>query len=313
MREQVEHAVEAPLHVKDFQDFLLLLGLDVQEAGHQVGELSRVVDLLQDAGELRHGLGQQRDGLQGPLLQDEGAGLQGCGVRRGFRDQIEAGRHEGQALQVIEHPKALFTLTDHMLGAIPGGEVADHPGDGAHGIQVSARRFPEGRIPLQYQPDAPAAAGRLLSSRKRDAPADGQRDHGTREHHRVADRQNDQHVFGDLLHRGRGIRSRIGYCLAHTCSHRPGAVAPEREMRPGAGISMCHRGGARVSVRRYALRRRRLPVMALRSISSSSTRPRSAWIWALAAASSVLSVFLWRISAFRVFLAWAYWRRYAAT
>ena len=56
----------------------------------------------------------------------------------GFVDQVEAGRHERQAREVVEHAEALLALADHVLGAVAGGEVADDARDGADGVQVLA-------------------------------------------------------------------------------------------------------------------------------------------------------------------------------
>ena len=64
----------------------------------------------------------------------------------GLVDEVEAGRQERQARQVVEHAEALLALADHVLGAVPGGEVADDAGDGADRVQVVAAsaRSPRG-------------------------------------------------------------------------------------------------------------------------------------------------------------------------
>ena len=94
--QQVEHPVEPGLYIEGLEYFLLLLRLDVEVSGHQIGELTGIGDALHDCPELRHRLWQERYGLKGPLAQDQQPRFERRGISALFRQLVETGGQKGR-------------------------------------------------------------------------------------------------------------------------------------------------------------------------------------------------------------------------
>ena len=99
-REQHQHLAQALAHVVGGEHLLLLAGLDVEVADHEVGDLAGVADAVEQRGGLARKLGHEGDEPLGGLLDalDQRGGLDVVGVlvrqfdRAGAQERL--GRHD---------------------------------------------------------------------------------------------------------------------------------------------------------------------------------------------------------------------------
>ena len=239
--EEVRHPGDTLLHVEGLQQPLLLLRLDVEEVGHEVGECPRRGDGLDGAGELGGDLGQQLHRLERLAPEVVHARLEVGRERVRVLDPFHPRHEERVAVQELEHAEAVVTVHDQVMRAVGGGDVPEHGRHGADGGEVRRRELVQCGVQLLKHRDGPLGLDRLLGRSDRALAPHGEGDHHTGEQHRAAHGQHDHGVVGDL---GDGGRRGAAFLLffAHGVLRAPGQGSGPGSRRP-------FRGGPRESAR----------------------------------------------------------------
>ncbi len=131
MREQLQHLVEARLHVERLEQRLLLRRLDVHEAGDHVGKRTGRGEVLHGGHQLLRRLRQQIEHLRSPLLELQEARFDVLAGLRAVGDALHARDQERIARQELPHAEALLALGDQMVAAVLRGDIAQHLRNGA--------------------------------------------------------------------------------------------------------------------------------------------------------------------------------------
>ena len=223
---QAEHLLQALGDGPGLEDALLVRDLDGEMRGDGVGELGVVVDLLNDADDLRRHLlvelhialelGDDRAGER--LRLDLLAGVVGERDGVGF---VVVG-----LFGVLDDTGALGALDQHLHGAVGQLEELQHAGERTDLEDGIGRRIIVGRILLRREQDERVGAHHLFEGADRFLAADEQRHDHVRKHHDVAQRQ---HRIGRVFAGGRQ-RSR----LRGTC-HGPIVLVVLPLRRPACG------------------------------------------------------------------------------
>jgi hypothetical protein len=206
------------------EDVLLLGRLDVEEARDRVRERRRRVDRLHAVRELGRRLWQQRDRLDGLLLQVQRACLDFGVHQAGVAQELDARNEEREARDLVEHAEAPLALCDEMVRAVGCRQVTDHGRDRTDAVQVVEAWVLGLRALLQQEADLGLRAHRFLRARDGLLALHRDRQHDARERDDVADRQDDQHVLGQTGSRGairRGCRHGDLFVVAHRVSLSP--------------------------------------------------------------------------------------------
>ena len=213
--QQLQHLVEAMLQVAGFQHFLLLLHGEIENAGDEVGECSRRLDVLHCGRQIGRRLWQEFDDFGSALLQLQQARLDAGVFFFLLDDAFDAGDEERIAWQEFDSAKPFLALAHDIVAALLGRNVAQHAGGGADAVELFGRRRFEVGVVLQQQADLALAAHRFARGGNRRFAADGDRhDHAGKQHEvthwndgdRV--RRNGRHgagLFPDFLHRDRAV------------------------------------------------------------------------------------------------------------
>jgi hypothetical protein len=214
-RQQLRHARDAGRQISQFEDFLLLLGLEIHVTDDQIRKRRagrRRADGLHQLGRC---LRQQLQRLQCLLAQVEYPGLvlDAGLVRR--RQALDARQQVRVAGDEIDHPKPLLALADEVVRAVLRRDEAQHAADGADAVEILRARVVHARVLLQQQTNRAVAAHGFLGGFHRALAADREWHHHAREQHQVAHRQDQQHVVADAA--GRGGRD-FGVGGVHGCS-----------------------------------------------------------------------------------------------
>ena len=210
LRQQFQHAVQAPLQFHRFEQLLFLGRLDIHQAGDHVGERRGGTHVLHRAYQLLRRLRHQLEHLERALLQSHEARLDFRAGRVRFFDQADAGHEEGIAVQQFDQAKALLALADDVMRAVRRRDVAQHVGARPHQAQVLQPGTVDLRIALQHYADRTLGLDRLLRARDRAFAADGDRQDHAREQHHVAHRYDDHRVIGYGERAARAIDRRRG-------------------------------------------------------------------------------------------------------
>ncbi len=172
----------------DLEHGLLLYGRHVEQAGDQVRQPQRVVDVLDDGPQLLRDTRGQRQRAVDLLAEAPHIGVHLDGLDHLFRRPADVRRHRllGEADRLGVHPLEAF---DDDLQAVCAARHLSDDADGAHLLEVrGARRF---RIAdLQRQEEQPIARQGTVHGVNRHRPVDRHRRHAHRERHHVPERQN---------------------------------------------------------------------------------------------------------------------------
>ena len=213
-RQQAVHAL-AQVHL--FQQFLLLGGLDVQVARHDVGQGAWHLHALNTLRQLGRHLGQQAQDFHRPLPEPQKERL-GFAVQRGggVFNHLDLGHHEVKALHVTLHPKTLLPLADDVVGTVGRAHVAQDGRHRAHGRQIgTAGRF-HFRVALHQDAHRALGFDRVLRRRNRARSPNGDGHDGAGEQHHVAHRHDHHGVFRNRRQGGlAGVKLNNGF--SHVC------------------------------------------------------------------------------------------------
>ena len=195
--EEPRHPVHARAEVDRLEDLLLLLRLDVEVGGRDVGERGGRGDRPHRLEQALRRLRQEPDRLDGQRLEVEEAALDLGEPALRLRDTEDPGDRERRPLEQVEDAEALHALADDVMAAVGRRHVAQDVGDGADAMEAVRAGVVRRRVALQDDPDRAFLADRLLHRGDRRRAADRDRDDHSREEHQVADRQQDQRILGE--------------------------------------------------------------------------------------------------------------------
>ena len=196
LREQVQHAVQAPLQIHGFEQLLFLRRLDIHQAGDHVGERRCGTDVLHRAHQFLRRLRHELQHLECALLQPHEARLDLLAGRVGFFDAVHARHEEGIAFQQFDHAKPLLALADDVMRAVRRRHIAQHVGERPHRVQILRTGAIDLRIALQHYADRTLGLDRLLRAGDRIVAAYGDRQDHAGEQHHVAHRHEDERIIG---------------------------------------------------------------------------------------------------------------------
>ena len=144
----------------------------------------------------RHVRQQLHDVLGAPLHQAH-ARLDVGRHDLGDADFLDARDQKRKSVEVLDDAESAHALRDHMMGAVRGGDIAQHLRGGAHGMQLIGSRFLDRRVLLQDDPERAFGADRLLGSRDGRLSPDSQWQHDPGKQHGLPDRQHDHGIRGN--------------------------------------------------------------------------------------------------------------------
>ena len=140
---------------------------------------------------------QQLDDVLGAPLHQAHARLDVGRHDLGDADFLDARDQKRKSVEVLDDAESAHALRDHMMGAVGGGDIAQHLRGSAHGMQLIGSRFLDRRILLQDDPEHAFGADRLLGGRDGRLSPDSQRQHDPGEQHGLPDRQHDHGIRGN--------------------------------------------------------------------------------------------------------------------
>ncbi len=176
-----------------FEKPLLVFRLHVHEAGQQIGDAKRVVEVTDERSQIRRQTRRQRQRAVDELLQAADTGLDVERGRDGFRQRFDE-RREIAALALQEfRPDALNALDQHAHAGGRLGHLAND-GDRANAIEVVGARLFR-LVLLQQRQDHPIAGERAVHRFDRQTSPDAEWRDGQRQHDRAAKRH-DGHLGG---------------------------------------------------------------------------------------------------------------------
>ncbi len=188
LAQKFQHDVQAFAQTESREHFLLLDGLEVQEACDQVHQRGNRLDAADRRGQLGGHLRQQLQRLHGQLAQPQTPRLDFRIQGGRLRMQLDARHPERLVLYELEHAEALLALTNEMVRAVRRGHVAHDARDRADAMQPFGLGIGLRRIALQQQSHPSVCLDCLLRARHRPLPADGNRQHQLWKQHRIAHR-----------------------------------------------------------------------------------------------------------------------------
>ncbi len=186
---QAQHMLEPPGDGGRLQDRLLVRDLDREMGGDGIGELGVVVDLVNDAHDLRRNLLVELDVIL-ELGDDRARHGLGLDLFAGLvGDDLGLGLVIFRAVAVADHAGALGALDQHLHRAVGQLEQLKHARERADLVDRAGRRIVVRRVLLGRQQNERVRAHDLFERLDRLLAADEQRDDHVRKHDDVAQRQ----------------------------------------------------------------------------------------------------------------------------
>jgi hypothetical protein len=199
--ERRQHAVESRREIEAFEDGLLFLVLDLEEARDHVGQRAGRSHALHHAQQFIRRVGQQRDGFARRLFELHQARFDLGAAVLGIIDIADARHHERPTFQEFQYAEAPLTLYHQVMGAAGRGDIAQDAAVGAHPVQIVGPHFAHVRVALEQQANLLRVVYRRLGGRHRLRAADGDGRGHTGKQHQVAHWQQDQGVVRQRLDR----------------------------------------------------------------------------------------------------------------
>src|ERR1700704_4817553 len=132
-----QHLVEALLDVERFKDLLLFRRGHVRYTGDEVGKRRRGGYVFDRGYQFRGRAWQQLQGSACPLLEQPHPSLNLRGHHLRDADLFDAGNKKWMARDEILDAKSPQALTDHVMRAIGGGDVAQPLGACPHPMELA--------------------------------------------------------------------------------------------------------------------------------------------------------------------------------
>ncbi len=182
------------------QKLLLLLDLDAQMPGHQVGKLRRLA-----------GLADRDDRFLGDVLLDLRIArellrhrahqrLHGVAVAHGLGQDLDLGLEVAVILDEVADLHARLALDQHLHGAVRQLQKLQHVGEDAGAVDAIGHRFVHRRVDLRRQQDLLVVLHHRLQRPHRLLAPDEQRHDHVREHDNVAQWKDGMGLAGLLGH-----------------------------------------------------------------------------------------------------------------
>ncbi len=201
MREQLEQLVEPRLQIERLEQRLFFLGADVHQAGDQVREARRPLDLLQRRDHFLGYLRQQLQNLRRALPEGELAPFDVRVDRLRIGNQLYRRDRERIAVEELQHAKALHAPANRVMRPVGRRDVAQHVGGRADPMHVARTRLFDVNLALQQHAERTLQAHRFLHGGDRTLAPDPKRnDHPGKQHH-VAHGNDDHRVLGQRTRR----------------------------------------------------------------------------------------------------------------
>jgi hypothetical protein len=194
----LQHPAQARLEIEDLQHLLLLVDLDVQVRGDEVGQLAGLGHAVDQGAGLLGQLGHELDDPLGDVLQVHHQRVQLDGRSGGIGQRLHPGGHERLLPGDLQQADARDPLQDDREVVL--GEL-DHLEDArgaAHGVEVGGAGILGLGVALgDDADDRPFLGDGFLDQLDRFLPAHVDGDDRPGEEHRVTQRQ-DGDVLGNL-------------------------------------------------------------------------------------------------------------------
>ncbi len=185
-REELQHRAHARLQIEGLEHVLLLVDLDVQVRGDQIGELPRLGDAVDQRAGLFGELGHELDDPLGDVLQVHHQRVEldvgGGGIRHG----LHARENERLLLLIFGDTDARDALQDDREVVLGELDDFENAGCAAHRVHVRFGRILGARVALREDADHRALLrDRFLDEAHALATTDVDRDDRPGEQHRV--------------------------------------------------------------------------------------------------------------------------------
>ena len=146
LHEQREHLVQPLLDVDRLEHVLLFRRFGVEDAGNEIGERGRRIQLLDRGRHLRRNIRQQLDDVLGAPLHQAHARLDVGRHDLGDADFLDARDQERKSGEILDDAEPAHALGDHMVRAVGSSDIAEHLRGSAHGMQLLGSRLLDRRI-----------------------------------------------------------------------------------------------------------------------------------------------------------------------